>query len=343
MSGLARNQPGLTGRMLGTWRLEVLIGHGTLGDVYRGAHLFRAQRAAIKVLSPRLTTLPDFPDRFRQTLARVAPLDHAHLVRVIQYDTQDRFNYIVGELVTAGSLEGLLHRASTQGAVSAAGARLPLDSALFLGHQALAGVSCVHAAGMVHGNIKPANLLLDRRLDIQGQATSHSASLSAQPATAGFRTVPSVAATPVLFADTRELSVKVADTGLAQLASAGGALTTAAPAMSTRLDNTVLFLSPEQCRGQPADQRSDVYALGVLLYVLVTGRQPFQSSNLAEAVRAHLRLTPPAANVINPDVPIGIAEVIARSLAKDPAERYESATDLAAALRATAPALAGEE
>ncbi len=116
------------------------------------------------------------------------------------------------------------------------------------------------------------------------------------------------------------------DLGLAKLLDSPG-LTQEGTAMGTPA-----YMSPEQTLGEPSDSRSDVYSLGVLLFELSTARLPFPARNLSEAVRYHTKETPPSPRSIRPDLPAALEAVIIKAMAKDPAQRFQSAGDLASAL-----------
>jgi len=121
--------------------------------------------------------------------------------------------------------------------------------------------------------------------------------------------------------------VKLLDFGLARISTPGAGLTS-----SRSLLGSVHYISPEQIRGEPLDARSDLYALGVTLYELLTGRLPIQGDSLPEIIRGHLELTPPSPTSLNPAIPQHLSDVVMRSLAKNPADRFQSAAEFLSAL-----------
>jgi serine/threonine protein kinase len=123
----------------------------------------------------------------------------------------------------------------------------------------------------------------------------------------------------------------ITDLGLAKLRE-GGVQTEHGTSLGTPA-----YMSPEQAMGQPVDARSDVYALGILLYELAVGRLPFVVKTISEAVAAHLQLTPPLPRTLRPDLPAALEQIILRALAKDPADRYPTAAAFADALARSAP------
>jgi TolB-like protein/predicted Ser/Thr protein kinase len=173
-----------------------------------------------------------------------------------------------------------------------AGGRLPLRRVLDLCHQIAEGLAKAHAAGIVHRDLKPENVM------VSGD---------------GF--------------------AKIVDFGLAKLAEGSGAAAeTRTRTLGTTpglIMGTVGYMSPEQATGRPVDYRSDQFALGLLIYELATGRRPFVRPTDAQSIAATIEADPEPIERLNPQVPPHLAAVVARCLAKDPAERYESTRDLA--------------
>src|ERR1019366_2852390 len=153
-------------------------------------------------------------------------------------------------------------------------------------------IDYAHQQGMIHRDIKPANILLDER-----------------------NTTHNTMGEPIL-----------TDFGVAKL------LSTSATSVSGGQLGTPLYISPEQARGYPGDERSDLYSMGVILYEIVTGVTPFRGNTPLDVVTQHANATPTAPSLINPRISPPLAQVIMRCLAKDPAARFDSASALTAAL-----------
>ncbi len=173
---------------------------------------------------------------------------------------------------------------------------LQLSESLFLLAQVADALGYAHRQGVVHRDIKPDNVLLET-LD--------------QPDREGEPPVRAV----------------VTDFGLAKLLEGGVETET-----GTFL-GTMPYMSPEQCRGRNIDGRSDIYSLGILLYQLATGRLPFEIRTPAEAAEKHIRELPPLPHAIRPGLPADLEALILKAIAKQPEERFQTAEDMARALR----------
>lgn len=293
----------LVGHVLGAYRLEALLGNGATGAVYRASGIGGEPCAAVKVLHASLAANPGFAARFCSVLETVSALRHPHVIEIYQFGVQDGLCFVATELVSVGSLKTYL-RGRLPGEPAP-----PALAADFIAQAAL-GLDYAHEHGIVHKDVKPSNLLLDRRAPIGDEgAGAYSA-----------------------------YTVKLADLGLAQLAASASALTTVGAMLGTGVMlGSPAYMPPEQCRGQALDERSDVYALGIVLYELVTGYLPFQVSSLQDAARAHLYSPPPLPRLLNPAIPQTLERVVLRCLAKMPEDRYDSAAAVSRALLTACP------
>jgi len=167
----------------------------------------------------------------------------------------------------------------------------PLSLGLDLMRQAAEGLASAHALGVIHRDIKPDNMLLLR----------------------------------VNASDTTRLhyQLKISDFGLARLAEGSGLTATGMPM------GTLAYMSPEQCLGNAVDGRTDLYALGVVLYEIATGYLPFQIESFEDALRKHTGAMPTPPSQVRSDVPLALERIILRCLAKKPEERYQTGTELA--------------
>jgi eukaryotic-like serine/threonine-protein kinase len=269
----------LEGRILdGRYQLGSLLGVGGMAKVYLASDRVLERQVAVKVLSPPYAQDPMFVERFRREARSAASLSHPNIVAVFDSGSDAGEHYLVMEYVAGQSLAELL---TDQG-------RLAPRRAAELGVEVCAALAAAHAQGLVHRDVKPANVLVGA-----------------------------------------EGRVKVTDFGIVKAAA------TATLTGTGTVLGTAAYLSPEQAQGGPVDARSDLYSLGCVLYELVTGAPPFGSgadSSLVAVATRHLHQPPEPPSAHNPQVDAGLDAVVLTALAKDPARRYQRASELQAAL-----------
>jgi serine/threonine protein kinase len=277
------------------------LGSGGMSTVYKATDRVLERTVAVKVLAEHLSDDDKFVARFRREALAVAKLIHPNIVQVYDTGVDAYRHYIVMEYVEGKSAAQLLQ---VRG-------RLGSDSAVEIGTQSCAGLEYAHRQGIIHRDVKPGNLMV-----IGGPA--------------GRRRRDSSAHEP----PTGEMTVKLTDFGIAR-ASAQTRLTQVGSVVGT-----AAYLAPEQARGEEATPASDVFALGVVLYQLLTGRLPWEGSTLAELAirRENERPLPPTS--YDPDVPETLSRAVLRSLEGDIGARYSTARELSRALEA---GLAGRE
>jgi serine/threonine-protein kinase len=235
------------------------------------------RRVAIKVLHPHLAGDDGFRTRFRREAVAAARLAHPHIVTTYDTGRDAEVAYIVMELVEGTTLARLLKSSGP----------LPVAKAIDVAVQVADALACAHAHGVVHRDVKPANILLRR-----------------------------------------DGHVKVADFGIAK-AGAGNDLTRTGVVMGT-----AKYLSPEQVSGSPAEASSDIYALGIVLYEMLCGAPPFVGDTELSTAVARLTAAPDSVRERREDVPRSLEAVVLRSLARDPAARFQSAEEMRASLMA---------
>jgi tRNA A-37 threonylcarbamoyl transferase component Bud32 len=264
------------------YRSPTRIGHGAMGDIYLATDDTLGREVVVKVLSERYAADEAITERFkREGLAAARLSGESGAVTIFDVGEWEGRPFIVMEHLGGGSLEERLAREGAQ----------PPARALAWLEQAAATLDSAHRHGVVHRDVKPANLLLDSHDDLH-----------------------------------------VADFGIASAAGLD----------SMTLTGTVLgtagYLSPEQARGERADPASDLYALAVVAYELLSGQRPFENdSPTAEAV-AHVHAPVPSIAALHKNLPAELDGVFRRALAKDPAARFDSASEFVSELR---EALAG--
>jgi WD40 repeat protein len=266
------------------------LGSGGMGTVYKARHLVMDRVVALKVIHPRLLCHPQAVERFRREAKAAARLNHPNIVTAHDADQAGGLHFLVLEFIEGTSLAAVV------------AARGPLGVAEACGYvrQAAAGLQHAFEHGMVHRDVKPANLMLtpDGRIKVLDFGLAH-------------------------VIDSTEPDVPTASE-TTELAPAAG-LTRASTVLGTPD-----YMAPEQAADSRAvDVRTDVYALGCTLYFLLTGRPPFPEGSADAKLAFHRERTPPPLIGVPPE----LAAVVARMLAKDPADRYQTPAEVAEALR----------
>ncbi|UJA20658.1 serine/threonine protein kinase [Thermoleophilia bacterium SCSIO 60948] len=268
------------------------LGSGGMSTVYAAEDQVLERTVAVKMLAEHLSDDEKFVARFRREALAVAKLVHPNIVQVYDTGVDNYRHYIVMEYVEGRSVAQLLQ----------ARGRLGPDLAVEIGGQSCAGLEYAHRQGIIHRDVKPGNLMV-----VGGPAGRRTTSSAHEPPTG-------------------EMTVKLTDFGIARAAE------------QTRLTQvgsvvgTAAYLAPEQARGEEATPSADVYALGVVLYQLLTGRLPWEGSTLAELAIRRENERPLSPTSYDPDVPETLSRAVLRSLESDPADRYTSARELARAL-----------
>ena len=254
----------------------VLVSRGGMGEVYRATDSVLERTVAVKLLSDRYASQEDARARFRREALAAARLSAApNVVTVFDVAEHDGRPLIVMEYLEGGSVYERMRDA-----------RILRETALAWLEQVAVAIDRAHENGVVHRDVKPANLLLDD-----------------------------------------EGNVHVSDFGIA---STSGADALTAP--GTVL-GTAGYLAPEQARGEPATAASDLYALGVVAFELLTGRRPFAGDTPATEAFAHLNADVPRATPFDPTLPTAVDDVFQSALAKEPQARPANAQELVRRLR----------
>ncbi|HEY3673453.1 MAG TPA: Stk1 family PASTA domain-containing Ser/Thr kinase [Acidimicrobiia bacterium] len=251
------------------------IGRGGMADVFLAHDRLLDRRVAVKVLLPEFASDATNVERFRREAQAAAGLNHPHVVSVYDWGEEDDTSFIVMEYVPGQTLREILQ---------SYGRLAPMDAARIAAEIADA-LSFAHAHGVVHRDVKPANVLITP----QGQ-------------------------------------VKVTDFGIARAETSEPLTKTGA------VLGTATYFSPEQAQGFALDGRSDVYALGVVLYEMLTGVAPFTASSPVSIAYKHVRETPAPPSSLVPELAGAMDHIVLTAMAKDVDERYPSAQDFRADL-----------
>lgn len=266
----------LINRTLGGYSLTEELGKGGMATVYKAYQPRLARWVAVKVLDPAyITDDSEVLARFRREARAVAALRHPNILTVYDYGEEEGLAYIVMEYVEGGTLKDQLR-----------GEPFECQRAVSLSIGVGRALAFAHDQGIVHRDVKPANILLPR--------------------------------------DDWPL---LADFGLAKLQQARRALTQAGMILGTPD-----YTSPEQALGETADHRVDIYALGVVLYEMVTGELPFKAEKAFDVLLMHINEPPPRPRDLVSDIPELVEEIILKALAKTPDERYSTMKEMVARL-----------
>lgn len=272
------NEAELPFAKLGHYEIVGRLGHGGMGDVYKGYEPQLDRQVAIKVLPAEFSRQEEMVKRFYAEASAAAKLVHPNTVE-IHFIGQDevasadgppsKVHFFAMRFVEGESLADLLARRQ----------RLNVDESLAIIEQALAGLSAAHRLGMVHRDIKPGNILIDRERQ----------------------------------------RVLLADFGLVKSLQAAASMTA-----SGVIVGTVDYMAPEQGRGETVDARADLYAIGVVLYQMLSGRLPFQADSPTGMIFKHVYETPPSLHAVAPDVPQPLADIVSKLMSKSPDARYQT-------------------
>jgi serine/threonine protein kinase len=266
------------GRLLNDrYQLISVVGGGGMAQVYKARDNILGRIVAVKVLREQYASDAQFVARFRREAQAAANLSHPNIVNVYDVGQDGDMYYIIMEYIAGTSVKELITQS----------APLPIDQAVSIAAQILAGLEYAHRNGLIHRDIKPQNVLI-----------------------------------------TPEGGVKVTDFGIAKSVSDLG-LTEAGLALGT-----AHYFSPEQARGERVVPQSDIYAVGVTLYEMLTGRLPFESESAVGLAYKHIGEPPPPPRDLVPSIPPRLNNIVLRALAKDPQDRFTSAAEMEKALRA---------
>ena len=276
----------LTGHTFGQYKIMRLIGQGGMARVYQGFQANLDRDVAVKVIPARMGQAADklFLDRFVNEARTVAKLAHPYIVPIFDFGVDSDWAYLIMEFITGGSVRDHLVRADQLGQ------RLSMPWALMILEQAAQALDFAHERGVIHRDVKPANMLLR---------------------------------SPQL--------LLLSDFGVAKMLQ-DRTIERGEP----QVVGTPQYMAPEQCRADAhLDGRCDIYSLGVVLYQCATGQLPFYGDS-QEAVMLKQMQEPPrkpseVATLIAPSV----ERIILKAMAKDPNQRYQRASDMAADLHAT--------
>ena len=267
------------GTEVASYRIVRTLGRGGMSVVYLAEHDWLQRKVALKVLAPQLADDERFRERFVRESRLAASLDHPNVIPIYEAGASGGDLFIAMRFVEGSDLRTMLHE---EGALEPA-------RAIGILRQIAAALDAAHEQGLVHRDVKPANVLLARPRS--SEPVEH---------------------------------VYLSDFGLTKRSASDSAVTGTGQFVGT-LD----YAAPEQFKGETPDARTDVYSHGCVLFECLTGRPPFRSENDAGLMYAHLQQPPPPVTSERPDFPHEIDRVVGRAMAKSPDDRPRSAGELA--------------
>ena len=293
----------LVGRVIANkYAVRSVIGSGAMGTVYRAQQIALDKIVALKVLNDDLRDDAEFVARFHTEARAASRLDHPNSTRVLDFGEEpDGLLYIAMELLEGRTLAELLDD------------EFPLrpERVASILSQALAAIGAAHKIGILHRDLKPDNIVVLERRDDEDRPVD---------------------------------VVKVCDFGIAKLEGAAevegvaraesrAASAMRSPTRAGIIVGTPQYMSPEQARGEPLDPRSDLYALGVVLFELLTRRAPFDDGTPAEVLWKHATEEPPTPSSLHPNVDPRLEAICVRALRKDRDQRFANAREMRSELK----------
>ncbi|HEY4853561.1 MAG TPA: protein kinase, partial [Streptosporangiaceae bacterium] len=271
------------GSQVASYRIVEQIGRGGMAVVYRARDIRLDRWVALKILAPDLALDQVFRQRFIRESRAAAAVDHPNIIPIFEAGEAEGVLFIAMRFVSGQDVRSLLDREGTLPAARATGIVAQVASAL----------DAAHACGLVHRDVKPANMLLS---DMAKRGTADHVYLS--------------------------------DFGVSKQSDSTSSLTS-----TGQLVGTLDYLAPEQVEGRPVDGRTDVYALACAAFEMLAGVPPFKRDQSMAVLWAQLSAPPPLLTSRRPDLPPAVDHVMAKALAKSPNDRYDRCLDFASSLQ----------
>ena len=269
------------GFTIGKFKLLERVGVGGMGQVFHCEHMFMKRRVAVKVLPPAKAEQPAALGRFYREARAAGSLQHPNIVRTHDIDQDGNLHFIVMDYVDGSDLLGIVKKFGP----------LDIDRAVSYAHQTAVGLDYAFRSGIIHRDIKPGNVLVDRK---------------------GIARILDLGLARFYKDHTDQLTMKYDDKIVL---------------------GTADYVAPEQvANSHSVDIRADIYGLGATLYFMLAGHPPFPVGTVSQKLLWHRTKEPTPIQQIRPEVPDGLAALLARLMAKDPKARFQTPAQAAAEL-----------
>lgn len=300
---LLANRGGLTGTRVSRYRVLEVLGGGGMGVVYRAEDLKLARPVALKFLPEEVVAQPAAIQRFEREARTASALNHPNICTIHGIEEYEGKPFIIMELLEGEALSTRLAQRH---------APFALTTLLDVAIQVCSGLQAAHAKGIIHRDVKPANIFLTK--DGPAKILDFGlAKLASQEEQAATREEISLAVSK----SPQERSARQSSfQDLPSLTATGSAL------------GTFAYMSPEQIRKEELDSRTDLFSFGLVLYEMATGCRAFPGESIEVVHEAILHQTPSSPRVLNAAVPRRLNTIICKALEKDPAHRYQSAAEM---------------
>ena len=284
------------GHKLGPYEVLAVVGSGGMGEVYRARDTRLDRSVAIKVLLSGLSSNPELKQRLEREAKAISSLQHANICTLYDVGSQDGIDFLVMEYMDGQTLAERLKKGT-----------LPLPEALKIGSEIANALDKAHRQGIIHRDLKPGNIMLTKS---GAKLMDFGLAKPTMAVAAGFAVGPITPSTPTM--------------NLASLTSSSSPLT-----QKGSIVGTFQYLAPEVLQGAEADERSDIFSFGCVLYEMVTGRRAFEGKTQVKVMAAILEDEPLPVTTVRPGLPASLDRLVTGCLNKDPEKRIQCARDLA--------------
>jgi serine/threonine protein kinase/WD40 repeat protein len=287
------------GTKLGPYEIQSPLGAGGMGEVYRAKDARLDRTVAIKVLPSHLSADPELKQRMEREAKAISALQHANICTLYDIGSQHGTNFLVMEYLEGQTLAERLAKGP-----------LPIDQVLKIGIEIARALEKAHQQGIIHRDLKPANIMLTK---------------------SGAKLMDFGLAKPEMGLPSQSVGPFTPSTPTMNLA----ALTSAASPLTQKgmIVGTFQYMAPELLQGGEADARSDLFSFGCVLYEMTTGRKAFEGKSQLGVFTAILEKDPEPITASQPHIPPALDRIVRACLVKDPADRFQSAHDVAQDLR----------